>query len=127
MSSDDGHKVRLDKWLWAARFYKTRSIAADAVETGKLEVNGERAKRAKQLQVGDSLRVRLGPYNHIVTVRALSEVRGSASVAATLYDETEESKKAREVLQTQMKAAQAGQSYDRGSPTKKQRRDIEKL
>jgi ribosome-associated heat shock protein Hsp15 len=127
MASDELSRVRLDKWLWAARFFKTRAIAATAIESGKVEVNGERAKRAKQLQVGDSLRVRLGPYNHIVTVRALSEVRGSASVAATLYDETEESKKAREVLQTQMKAAQAGQSYDRGRPTKKQRRDIEKL
>ena len=127
MASDELSRVRLDKWLWAARFFKTRAIAATAVETGKVEVNGERAKRAKQLQVGDSLRVRLGPYTHIVTVRALSEVRGSASVAATLYDETEDSKKAREVLQTQMKAAQAGSSYDRGRPTKKQRRDIEKL
>jgi ribosome-associated heat shock protein Hsp15 len=127
MALDELSRVRLDKWLWAARFFKTRAIAATAIETGKVEVNGERAKRAKQLQVGDSLRVRLGPYSHIVTVRALSEVRGSASVAATLYDETEESKKAREVLQTQMKAAQAGGSYDRGRPTKKQRRDIEKL
>ncbi|HST08540.1 MAG TPA: RNA-binding S4 domain-containing protein [Gemmatimonadaceae bacterium] len=127
MALDELSRVRLDKWLWAARFFKTRAIAATAIETGKVEVNGERAKRAKQLQVGDSVRVRLGPYNHIVMVRALSEVRGSASVAATLYDETEESKKAREVLQTQMKAAQGPGSYDRGRPTKKQRRDIEKL
>ena len=127
MASDELNRVRLDKWLWAARFFKTRAIAATAIETGKVELNGERAKRAKQLQVGDSLRVRLGPYSHIVTVRALSEVRGPASVAATLYDETEESKKAREVLQTQLKAAQAGSSYERGRPTKKQRRDIEKL
>src|SRR3954471_17952727 len=107
MSSDDGHKVRLDKWLWAARFYKTRSIAADAVETGKVEVNGERAKRAKQLQVGDELRIRLGPYHHIIAVRALSENRGPAPVAAKLYEETEEGKKAREAMQLQVKAAQS--------------------
>jgi len=127
MTSDELSKVRLDKWLWAARFFKTRAIAATAIETGKVEVNGERAKRAKQLQVGDSLRVRLGPYHHIVTVRALSEIRGPASVAATLYEETGESRKAREALQVQMKAAQSASSYDRGRPTKKQRRDIEKL
>jgi ribosome-associated heat shock protein Hsp15 len=127
MTADELSKVRLDKWLWAARFFKTRAIAATAIETGKVEVNGERAKRAKQLQVGDSLRVRLGPYHHIVTVRALSEIRGPASVAATLYEETGESRKAREALQVQMKAAQSASSYERGRPTKKQRRDIEKL
>jgi len=127
MTSDELSKVRLDKWLWAARFFKTRAVAATAIETGKVEVNGERAKRAKQLQVGDSLRVRLGPYHHIVTVRALSEIRGPASVAATLYEESEESRKAREALQVQMKAAQSALCYDRGRPTEKQRRDIEKL
>jgi ribosome-associated heat shock protein Hsp15 len=127
MSSDDGRKVRLDKWLWAARFYKTRSIAADAVETGKVEVNGERAKRAKQLQVGDSLRIRLGPYHHIVVVRALSERRGPAPVAATLYEETAEGRKAREAMQVQVKAAQSVSGYESGRPTKKDRRDIERL
>jgi ribosome-associated heat shock protein Hsp15 len=127
MSSVDGQKVRLDKWLWAARFYKTRSIAAEAVETGKVEVNGERAKRAKQLQVGDSLRIRLGPYNHIVVVCALSERRGPASVAATLYEETAEGRKAREAMQVQVKAAQSASGYESGRPTKKDRRDIEKL
>ena len=127
MTSDELQKVRLDKWLWAARFFKTRAIAATAVETGKVEVNGERAKRAKQLQVGDLLRIRLGPYNHLVTVRALSESRGPASVAARLYEETEESRKAREAMQAQVKAAQSFSSYERGRPTKKDRRDIEKL
>jgi len=127
MSSEELQKVRLDKWLWAARFFKTRAIAATAVETGKVEVNGERAKRAKQLQVGDLLRIRLGPYNHLVTVRALSESRGPASVAAGLYEETEESRKAREAMQAQVKAAQSFSSYERGRPTKKDRRDIEKL
>jgi ribosome-associated heat shock protein Hsp15 len=127
MSLDEEIRVRLDKWLWAARFFKTRSMAADAVETGKVEVNGERAKRAKHLQVGDSLRIRLGPYHHIVKVRALSERRGPASVAATLYEESAEGRRAREAMQLQVKAAQSVPGYDRGRPTKKDRRDIEKL
>ena len=127
MSSDDITRVRLDKWLWAARFFKTRALAAQAIETGKVEVNGERAKRAKQLQVGDQLRIRLGPYHHVVNVRAVSEHRGPASIAAGLYEETEESRKAREAMQLQMKVAQAVPGYDRGRPTKKDRREIERL
>jgi ribosome-associated heat shock protein Hsp15 len=127
MSSGDEIRIRLDKWLWAARFYKTRSLAAYAVETGKVEVNGERAKRAKQLQIGDSLRIRLGPYHHIVTVRALSERRGPASVAVTLYEESTEGRRAREAMQLQVKVAQSVPGYERGRPTKKDRREIEKL
>ena len=127
MSSDEITRVRLDKWLWAARFFKTRGLAAQAIETGKVEVNGERAKRAKQLQVGDELRIRLGPYHHVVKVRATSEHRGPAAMAATLYEETEESRKAREAMQLQMKIAQAVPGYDRGRPTKKDRREIERL
>ena len=127
MSSGDEAKVRLDKWLWAARFFKTRSLAADAIEKGKVELNGERAKRAKQLQAGDSLRIRLGPYHHIVTVRALSERRGPASVAATLYEESAEGRRAREAMQLQVKVAQSVPGYERGRPTKKDRRDIEKM
>jgi len=127
MSSGDEAKVRLDKWLWAARFFKTRSLAVDAIEKGKVEVNGERAKRAKQLQAGDSLRIRLGPYNHVVTVRALSERRGPASVAATLYEESAEARRAREAMQLQVKVAQSVPGYERGRPTKKDRREIEKM
>ena len=127
MSSDEITRVRLDKWLWAARFFKTRGLAAQAIETGKVEVNGERAKRAKQLQVGDELRVRLGPYHHIVKVRAVSEHRGPAAVAATLFEETEESRKAREAMQLQVRIAQSVPGYDRGRPSKKDRRDIERL
>jgi len=127
MPPDDTIRVRLDKWLWAARFYKTRSLAADAVEKGKVEVNGERAKRAKQLQIGDLLRIRLGPYHHIVTVRAVSERRGPASLAATLYEADEEGRQARAALQIQVRAAQSDSGYDSGRPTKKERREIEKL
>jgi ribosome-associated heat shock protein Hsp15 len=127
MDSDAAVKVRLDKWLWAARFFKTRAIAADAIETGKVEVNGERAKRAKQLQAGDKVRIRLGPYYHVVTVREISERRGPASVAAKLYEEDSASKTAREALQAQMKASQPFFGYESGRPTKKDRREIEKL
>ncbi|HKR07932.1 MAG TPA: RNA-binding S4 domain-containing protein [Gemmatimonadaceae bacterium] len=127
MSSDELTRVRLDKWLWAARFFKTRGIAAQAIETGKVEVNGERAKRAKQLQVGDELRIRLGPYHHAVKVKALSERRGPPAVAATLFEESEESRKAREAMQIQVRAAKAVPGYDRGRPSKKDRRDIERL
>jgi ribosome-associated heat shock protein Hsp15 len=127
MSAGDEIRVRLDKWLWAARFYKTRSLAAEAVEKGKVEVNGERAKRAKLLQAGDSLLIRLGPYQHIVTVRAVSEKRGPATVATKLYEESAEGRKAREAMQIQVKAAQSVPGYDRGRPTKKDRREIERL
>ena len=127
MSTGDEIRVRLDKWLWAARFYKTRSLAAEAVEKGKVEVNGERAKRAKLLQAGDSVLIRLGPYQHIVTVRAVSEKRGPATVAAKLYEENAEGLKAREAMQVQVKAAQSVPGYDRGRPTKKDRREIERL
>ena len=127
MSSDGVTRVRLDKWLWAARFFKTRGLAVQAIETGKVEVNGERAKRAKHLQVGDQLRVRLGPYHHTVSVRALSERRGPAAAAAELFEETEESRKAREAMQLQVRIAQSVPGYDRGRPTKKDRRDIERL
>ena len=125
--SEERPKVRLDKWLWAARFFKTRALAADAIEGGKVEVGGARVKRAKPIQAGDSIRLRLGPYEHIITVRGLSERRGPASVAATLFEETAESRTAREELQFKMKVAAPQFAYDSGKPTKKQRRDIEKL
>jgi len=127
MSLGEIVKVRLDKWLWAARFFKTRALAATAIETGKVEVNGERAKRAKQLQIGDSLRIRLGPYQHLVRVRAVSEQRGPAPIAAKLYEETEEGRKAREAMQLQMKVSRSVPGYDRGRPTKKDRRDLERV
>jgi ribosome-associated heat shock protein Hsp15 len=127
MNSEETIRVRLDKWLWAARFFKTRALAADAIESGKVEVNGERAKRAKQLQAGDKVRIRLGPYYHLVSVLAVSERRGPASVAMKLYEEDAEGRKAREALQLQVKAAQSASGYLPGRPTKKDRRDIEKI
>src|SRR5207245_10045254 len=79
--------VRLDAWLWAARFFKTRALASEAVAGGKVELNGTRAKRAKQLRVGDRLRVRKGPFDYQLTVRQLALHRGPPGVAATLYAE----------------------------------------
>src|SRR5919109_2461914 len=104
MSDQEDGKVRLDKWLWAARFFKTRALAAEAVEGGKFQVNGDRPKRARPLQPGDEIRIRLGPYEHIVTVRALSDRRGPASQAAALYQESEASRTAREALAVQLKS-----------------------
>ena len=125
---DEGlEKVRLDKWLWAARFFKTRALAAEAVEGGKVEVNGDRPKRARPLQVGDELRIRLGPYEHIVTVRALSDRRGPATRAAGLYQETEASRSAREARALQLKSLHSLFGPEKGRPTKKDRREIERL
>ena len=125
---DEGpEKVRLDKWLWAARFFKTRALAAEAVEGGKVEVNGDRPKRARPLQVGDELRIRLGPYEHLVTVRALSDRRGPATQAAGLYQETEASRSAREARALQLKSLHSLFGPEKGRPTKKNRREIERL
>jgi ribosome-associated heat shock protein Hsp15 len=120
-------RVRIDKWLWAARFYKTRSLAADAIAGGKVQLNGERVKRAKPVQVGDELRIRQGPYEHQVLVRALSERRGPAADAAQLYEERPESRAAREAMAIQLKSIHAAFLPERGRPTKKDRREIEKL
>ena len=120
-------KVRLDKWLWAARFYKTRALSVEAIEAGKVEVNGDRAKRSKLVQNGDKMRIRMGPYEHIIDVTGVSGVRGSATIAATLYKETDDSKKAREAMALHVRAMNANTGYDSGRPTKKDRRDIEKV
>ena len=121
-------RVRIDKWLWAARFFKTRSLAAEAIAAGKVEVNDERVKPAKLIQLGDSISVRLGPYLHVVHVRGLSERRGPASVAATLYEETAESSAARAKLAEQLRMAPAAFVYEeKGRPTKRDRREIDRF
>ena len=124
-ASDESERVRLDKWLWAARFFKTRSLATEAIAGGKVEVNGERAKPAKAIKPGDEVRLRVGPYEHILIVKALLDRRGPASVAQTLYEETEASKAEREKLSSQLKMAPAMFVYEeKGRPTKKDRRDL---
>jgi ribosome-associated heat shock protein Hsp15 len=121
-------KVRLDKWLWAARFFKTRSLAVDAIGGGKIEVNGDHVKPAKMVQPGDEVSIRLGPYEHVIVVRELSERRGPAPVAAKLYEERPASIAAREKLSEQLRMAPAAFLFEeKGRPTKKDRRDIERL
>lgn len=124
---DGREKVRLDKWLWAARFYKTRGLAVDAIDSGKIEVNGERSKRAKLVQPGDRIRIRSGPFEHIITVRGVSERRGPASEAVKLYEEDAESKKQREAMAAHVRAMNANTGYESGRPTKKDRREIERV
>jgi ribosome-associated heat shock protein Hsp15 len=120
--------VRIDKWLWAARFFKTRSLATEAVAGGKVEVNGERAKPAKSVKPGDEIRLRLPPYEHILIVRALAERRGPASVAQGLYEETEASAAERRRLTEQLRMSPAAFVFeDRGRPTKKDRRELTKF
>jgi ribosome-associated heat shock protein Hsp15 len=121
-------RVRVDKWLWAARFFKTRSLAVDAIEGGKILLAGERVKPAKLIQAGDMVSIRLGPYEHVVAVRAVSERRGPASVAATLYEETAASRAAREKLAEQLRMAPAGFVFeDKGRPTKRDRRELDRF
>ncbi len=125
--TDSDDRVRLDKWLWAARFYKTRSLAAEAIAGGKVQVNGDRVKRARPVQVGDEVRIRQGPYEHQILVRALSGRRGPASEATQLYEERPESRAAREAMALQLKSLHAAFVPERGRPTKKDRREINKL
>ncbi len=121
-------RVRIDKWLWAARFFKTRSLAAEAIAGGKVTVGGARVKAAKTIGAGDEVRVRLGPFEHAVIVRGLSERRGPASVAVTLYEETAESAAARAKLAEQLRMAPAAFVYeDKGRPTKRDRRELDRF
>lgn len=119
--------VRLDQWLWAARFFKTRSLAAEAVDGGKVSLNGDKAKRAKTVRVGDEVRVRQQAFEWVVRVTGLGAKRGSAAVAATLYEETAASRTAREGLALQMRASAPAFRHGEGKPSKRDRRDIERF
>ncbi|HKV73681.1 MAG TPA: S4 domain-containing protein [Gemmatimonadales bacterium] len=120
--------VRLDKWLWAARFYKTRALAVEAIDGGKVQVDGDRVKRAKHIKAGNEIRIRQGPYEHIVVVRQLSERRGPASEAAALYEETASSVAARQERSLQLKAVHSAFiPDDNARPTKRDRRKLDRL
>lgn len=127
VSESSSITIRIDKWLWAARFFKTRSLAADAVAGGKVKVNGERVKAAKAVRVGDELAIHIGPYEHVIRVRALSAQRGPASQAALLYEERAQSKTAREVLAAQLSIERKLYPREKGRPTKRARRDLIRL
>ena len=118
--------IRLDRWLWAARLFKTRALAARAIAAGRVQVNGARAKAAKAVQVGDRVRVRKGPYEFQLVVRGLSARRGPGSEAAALYEETAESRAARDALAAQLKVIPTPVYRGKGRPTKKDRRALER-
>jgi len=119
--------LRIDKWLWAARFFKTRSLAQAAVENGRVALEGERVKPAKEVKVADRLTIRIGDSVREVTVEGLSDKRGSASVAAGLYVESEESR-AKRVAQAENRRLNTEPALGlHGRPTKRDRRSISKL
>ena len=119
--------VRLDKWLWAARFFKTRSLASDAVGGGKVRLNGLPTKPARELRIGDRLDIGNGEARWQVTVLALSEKRGPASEARQLYEETADSVAAREAAQLRRKLSGEPAADIHGRPTKRDRRRLERL
>ncbi len=120
-------KVRLDKWLWAARFFKTRALAAEAIDGGKVDVNGDRAKRAKQIQAGDTVRLRQGPVEWVLLVREAAGRRGSAEIARGLYEETEEGRRKRETVTEQLRQMPTAFSYGDSKPGKRDRRALRRL
>lgn len=121
---DAESRVRLDKWLWAARFFKTRTSAAEAVAGGKVHVGGQRAKPAHAVRIGQILRVQRGPDEYTVAVRALSDRRGPAKEAVLLYEETPESRSRRERLAEQRRSQQLAFPQSSARPTKQDRRRI---
>ncbi len=124
MAADTAVRVRLDKWLWAARFFKTRSLAKAAIEGGKVQINGQRAKPSKEIEQGVTLTIHQGWEEKTVVVTALSEQRRGAAEAALLYAETPESLVQREQKAAARRAARAGVQYPDERPSKKQRRQI---
>ena len=119
--------IRIDKWLWAARFFKTRSLAADAVSGGKVRLNGAASKPARELKIGDRLDIFNGDTHWQVTVRSLSEKRGPAPEARLLYVEAPESIAAREAEQMRRKFTREPAAEIHGRPTKRDRRRMERL
>ena len=119
-------KHRIDKWLFAARFFKTRSLAAEAIDRGRITVNGHRIKPAKVVAVGDMLTIRINNYQYHIEILELSNKRDSATQAQQLYKETEESRKQRELLAARLKI-QPQPFFTKSRPTKRDRREIERF
>jgi ribosome-associated heat shock protein Hsp15 len=117
--------VRLDKWLWSARFFKTRSLATEEIDKGRVQVNDQGAKPAREVRIGDRLSIRQGQVTRVVVVRGLSDVRGPAPVAQQLYEETAESIKAREEFASNRRfLADPSHAIEHGRPTKRDRREL---
>ena len=127
MATNIDQKCRLDKWLWAARFFKTRSIAADAVSSGKVRVDGDRTKSAKEVKLGMLIYIRTKDIELEVDVTGLSNIRRGAPEAALLYKETETSQQKRETVTASKSAKHATREQGAGRPTKRQLRDIAKF
>lgn len=122
--TDRNEKIRIDKWLWAARFFKTRSLARDAVTGGKVHANGERIKPSRNVEVGDRLEITKGEQRFVVDVLAVSGVRGPAKVAEQLYEETETGRAEREDRAAMNKLLRQSSPHPDRKPDKKQRRNI---
>ena len=118
--------VRIDKWLWAARFYKTRSAAQQAIEGGKVKLNGERTKPAKELKPGDRLVIHISGYEWSIEVLQLSSQRGPAAVARTLYAESDESRENRALEVARRRKFQDPADTLKGRPTKRDRRELDR-
>jgi len=118
--------MRIDKWLWAARFYKTRSLASEDIDKGRVEVNGQTAKPSREVKTGDTVLIRQGAGQRVVVIAGLSAQRGPAPVAQLLYQETAESIEQRAKLALQQRyAREPALSLEQGRPTKRDRRDLE--
>jgi ribosome-associated heat shock protein Hsp15 len=121
----DTDKVRLDKWLWAARFYKTRSLAAEEIGKGRISVNEQAAKPSRELRLDDRVELRQGPTQRTVIVRGLSHVRGPAPVAQALYEETADSIAARlKAAEARRQGVEPANTLEQGRPTKRDRRQL---
>lgn len=119
-------RLRLDKWLWAARFYKTRTLAVEQIGKGRVDVNGQEAKPAREVKVGDTVAIRRESETRTVVVRGLSGMRGPAPVAQQLYEETAESVQARELAAQQRRLApEPAHAIEHGRPTKRGRRELD--
>jgi len=119
-------KLRIDKWLWAARFYRTRTLASEEIGRGRVAVNGQEVKPAREIKVGDTVALRQGPIVRSVIVKGLSGVRGPAPIAQQLYHETPESIRAREAAAEQRRLApEPALAIEQGRPTKRGRRELD--
>ncbi|SOD16484.1 RNA-binding S4 domain-containing protein [Nitrosomonas ureae] len=124
--NENNEKYRIDKWLFAARFFKTRALAAEAIDRGRVAINDQKIKPAKTVAVGDRVEIRINNYQYTIEVLGLSNKRGSAPQAQQLYRETEESRKQRALLAARLKA-QPQPFFTKGRPTKRDRREIERF
>jgi ribosome-associated heat shock protein Hsp15 len=120
-------KLRIDKWLWAARFFKTRALAVEEIDKGRVKVNGAEAKPAREVKAGDTITLRQGPVTRTLLVRGISKQRGAAPVAQQLYEETEESLRLKaEAAEQRRLASDPASAQEHGRPTKRDRRTLDK-